>query len=80
MSYMFEVYYRPPADPVREATLAECVSSHGGRLDYREAPDGNQPGSVCLTFEFSDVEQARAAAEALRRQGEHVEGPMDYGP
>jgi hypothetical protein len=45
MSYMFEVYYRPPADPAREAALAECVSSHGGRLDYREVPDGNEPGS-----------------------------------
>ena len=80
MSYMFEVHYQPPADPIREAALAECVSSHGGRLDYREAPDRHQAGSVCLTFEFNDSEQAWAAAETLRRQGEHVEGPMDYGP
>jgi hypothetical protein len=80
MSYMFEVYYRPPADPGREATLADWVSSHGGRLDYREAPEANQSGSVCLTFEFSDREQAKAAADNLCRQGEHVEGPVDYGP
>ncbi len=79
MSSMFEVYYRSPADPAREAALVECVSSHGGRLDYREAPDGNQSGSICLTFEFGDREQARAAAESLRWRGEHVEGPVDYG-
>ena len=27
MSYMFEVYYRPPADPAREAALTEGRSS-----------------------------------------------------
>jgi len=80
VSSMFEVYYRPPADPAREAALADCVSSHGGRLDYREAPVDDAVGSVCLTFEFRDRERARVAAEALRRQGEHVEGPTDYGP
>ena len=79
MSYMVEVYYRPPADPVREAESAGRVTIHGGRLDYREVPDGG-PGGVCLTFEFSDLGQAQAAAESLRRQGEHVEGPVDYGP
>jgi hypothetical protein len=80
MSYMFEVHYRPPADPIRESALTASISFHGGRLDYREAPDGHRAGSVCLTFEFDDLEQARAAAETLRRQGEHVEGPVDYGP
>jgi hypothetical protein len=78
MSYMFEVYYRPPPDPAREAELAERVTVHGGRLDYREAPDGGL-GGVCLTFEFGDLSQARAAAESLRLQGEHVEGPVEYG-
>ena len=77
---MFEVYDRSPVDPAREAALAECVSSRGGRLDYREAPDDNGTGSVCLTFEFDNIEPARAAAEILRRRGEHVEGPVDYGP
>ncbi len=80
MSYMFEVYYRAPADPTREAALTERVSRLGGRLDYREAPDDGRPGGVCLTFEFHDIDRARAAAEALRAQGEHVEGPADYGP
>jgi len=80
MSYMFEVYYPPPADPTREAALTEHVSRLGGRLDYREAPAGGIPGGVCLTFEFHKLDRARIAAEALRQQGEHVEGPVDYGP
>ena len=79
MSYMFEVYYRPPADAAKEAALTERVSRLGGRLDYREAPDEGKPSSVCLTFEFNDIDRARAAAEALRAQGEYVEGPVDYG-
>ena len=80
MSYMFEVYYRPPADPAREAALTERMSRLGGRLDYRETPTEGLPGGVCLTFEFPDLDRARAAAEALRAQGEHVEGPGEYGP
>ena len=80
MSYMFEVYYRPPADPSKELTLAERVSSFGGRLDYREAPGVGEQGGVCLTFEFEDWGRAQAAAKALRQQGEQVEGPADYGP
>ena len=80
MSYMAEVYYRPPADPARDASLAERVSSLGGRLDYREVPSEGEPGGVCLTFEFRELDQAQAAADSMRRQGEHVEGPADYGP
>jgi hypothetical protein len=80
MSYMFEVHYRPPSDTAREAALAERVSHLGGRLDYRESPPQGRPGGVCLTFEFDDIDRARRAAEALRSQGEHVEGPVDYGP
>jgi hypothetical protein len=80
MSSMFEVYYRPPEDPAREAALTERVTHLGGRLDYREAPGEGPTGGVCLTFEFPDIDRARAAAEALRAQGEHVEGPVDYGP
>jgi hypothetical protein len=80
MSYMFEVYYRPPADAAKEAALTERVSRFGGRLDYREIPAEGLPGGVCLTFEFHDIDRARAAADALRVQGEHVEGPSDYGP
>lgn len=80
MSCMFEVYYRPPADPAREAVLTECVARLGGRLDFRETPDDGDAGGVCLTFEFDDPERARQAADSLRERGEHVEGPVDYGP
>ena len=80
MSYMFEVYYKAPADPEKEAALSQQVLKHGGRLDYREDPE--ETGSsraVILTYEFDDFGQAEAAAESLRQQGEHVEGPGDYG-
>ncbi len=80
MFYMIEVYYRPPADPTREASLADQVSCLGGRLDFREVPGEGEPGGVCLTFEFPELEKAQAAAESMRRGGEHVEGPADYGP
>jgi hypothetical protein len=80
MTYMFEVYYRPPEDPKREESLAERVSRLGGRLDYREVPIEGLPGGVCLTFEFHDIDRARAAAETLRAQGEYVEGLVEYGP
>jgi len=79
MSYMFEVYYRPPASPSREATLTACVSRLGGRLDYREEPRAGGPGGVCLTYEFDDFDAADRAANELRQLGEHVEGPVDYG-
>ena len=80
MSYMFEVYDKAPADPKKEAALSQQVLKHGGRLDYREDPE--ETGSsraVIRTYEFDDFGQAEAAAEALRQQGEHVEGPGDYG-
>lgn len=80
MSYMFEVYYRPPADPSKEAALTAQVSSLGGRLSYREVPEAGGRGSVCLTYEFEDPRQAEVAAQTLRERGEHVEGPADYGP
>jgi len=78
MSTMLEVCCREPVDTARENRVTECVVSHGGQLDYREAAE--QPGgAVCLTFEFSGVEQAEAAAAHLRIRGEHVEVPADYG-
>lgn len=78
MSYMFEVYYKSPPDLDREAALATRVSNAGGRLAYREEPDHSEVGSVCLTFEFEELEQAETAAQSLRRLGEHVEGPQEY--
>jgi hypothetical protein len=79
VSYVFEVYYKSPADPKREYALLEQVSELGGRLDYREEPKSEPRGSICLTYEFDDSEQAAAAVESLRKQGEYVEGPQDYG-
>jgi hypothetical protein len=76
---MFEVYYRRPADPTKEAAVTELVCRLGGRLDYREEPEGPDFRTICLTYEFDSLERATAAAAALREQGEHVEGPMDYG-
>ncbi len=78
MSFMFEVYYKAPADGKREAGLTDRVSRFGGRLDFREEPDGVQ-GAVCLTYEFDQLDRAEAAAQTLRQGGEHVEGPVDYG-
>lgn len=79
VSYMFEVYYKPSADPKKEIALLERVSKLGGRLDYREEPKSEPYGSICLTYEFEDYERAAAAVECLQQQGEYVEGPQDYG-
>jgi hypothetical protein len=80
MTYMFEVYYKAPADLEKEAALLKRVSKMGGRLDFREEPENNSgPQAVVLTYEFDDRDRADEAAEALRQQGEHVEGPQDYG-
>ena len=78
MTVMFEVYYRPPADPARESALTALAERYGGRLDYREDP-GPLSG-VCLTFEFVDRPSAESAATALRGRGEHVEGGEDRLP
>ncbi len=78
MSYMIEVYYREPEDKAREGRLAECASSYGGRLDYREDPEG-AGGPICLTFDFPTAEQAWAAADSLRDHSERIDGPQDYG-
>jgi len=79
MSYMFEVYYRSPADPDKEKSLTQRVAALGGRLDYREPSQSRANGSICLTFEFNRRDEAEAAASVLREQGEYVEGPVDYG-
>lgn len=79
ISFMFEVYYHPPTNPTREATLTERVRSYGGRLDYREDVKADGAHSICLTYEFEEYGAALAAADGLRQLGEHVEGPVDYG-
>jgi hypothetical protein len=76
---MFEVYYKAPPDPHKEALLTERVSKLGGHLSYREDAGHSAIRSVCLTYEFESLEQATVAAESLRGRGEHVEGPVDYG-
>ena len=80
MSFMFEVYYKPPADPAKEAALTDRVTALGGRLDYREDANGNGLSGVCLTYAFDSQDLAQKAADILRQFGEHVEGPTDYGP
>lgn len=80
MSFMFELYYSPPADPGKETQVTERVCALGGRFDYREEAGAEGRSGICLTYEFDTWEQAEQAAAALRRQGEHVEGPVDYGP
>ncbi len=79
MSVMFEVLYKPPSDPEREVVISERVGEFGGWLTYREEPEIAGMGPVCLTYEFNEFEEAEAAASQLRSQGEHVEGPMEYG-
>jgi hypothetical protein len=79
MSFMFEVFYMPPPNPIKERALTDRVASLGGRLDFREDPTP-AGGGVCLTFEFDDWALATRAADMLRHLGEHVEGPADYGP
>ena len=79
MSFMFEVFYPPPANPTRETELTQRAASFGGRLDFREDAKDKTLGGICLTFEFDNLELASQAADLLRQAGEHVEGPVDYG-
>ena len=79
MSFMFEVLYQSPSDRRREAVISDRIGQFGGRLTYREEPDGVGVGPVALTYEFGDLQVAHQAASSLRAQGEHVEGPVDYG-
>lgn len=77
-TWMFELYYHPPSDLSMEAELTDLVSSFGGWLDYREAPEVDGSSSVCLTYEFADVSAAEHAAGQLRSRGYHVEGVQSY--
>jgi len=76
---MFEVYYKVPVDLKKEEEIAGVVARLGGSLDCRETPAGTVTNAVCLTYEFNELESARAAADALRQRGDHVEGPVSYG-
>jgi hypothetical protein len=79
MTFMFEVFYKLPENPKKEAALTDLVATQGGHLDFREVGDQTTHGPICLTYEFADIVAARQAADRLRQQGEHVEGPYDYG-
>ncbi len=81
MSFMLEVLSKSSLDMRREAMIAESVSRFGGHLSCREEPDDVDfaAGPICLTFEFANRQVAQEAASCLRSQGEHVEGPVDYG-
>lgn len=76
MSVMIEIYYHKPADSQRESLISKCLADHEGQVTYRE---DDSDKTICLTAEFTIWENAAAAATALRRAGEHVEGPSDYG-
>ncbi len=78
MTWMFEVYYLPPSDLAREKRVAAVVVRHGGRLDFREAPEVDGSHNVCLTYEFAELAHAEAAAGELQAAGEYVEGPYQY--
>jgi hypothetical protein len=67
-------------NPRKEEEITEVVSRLGGALSCRETPTETGTEAVCLTYEFSEWDSAQAAAASLRRQGEHVEGPVSYGP
>ena len=77
-TWMFELYYHPPSDLALEVELTGLVSSLGGWLDYREAPEVDGSSSVCLTYEFADVAAAEQAEKQLRARGYHTEGVQLY--
>jgi hypothetical protein len=79
MSAMLEVLYKPPTDLRRENDISQRIEQFGGWFTYREERGNAGAGPVCLTFEFNDLGIAQEAATSLRSQGEHVEGPSDYG-
>lgn len=78
MTWIFEVYYLPPSDPLRESRIMDIVAAFHGRLDYKEAPELDGNHNICLTYEFDALPDAESAADQLRALGEHVEGPGRY--
>ena len=77
MRIAIDVYYRPPGDEIREQQIGAEIAHFGGRLDDSELPSEHAE-AICLTFEFEDRQSAERATAAIRRKGEHVEGPYDY--
>ncbi len=79
MSYAFDLLYKPPRDQTREHNILESVQSHRGSLDYiEEIIIENTASSICITYEFDDLNDAEQCATELRKSGEHIEGPYDY--
>jgi len=80
MSFMTDVYHKPPANPAKEAAITDRMIFFGGRLDLREDTDDHDLGGVCLSYEFDDIEGATEAADLLREFGEDFEGPYEMRP
>ncbi len=81
MSFMLEVLYRMPPHTEREQRIATAVKDFGGKLTFREVPEqADLSQAICLTFEFETFNKADICAAFLRKCGEFVDGPTDYGP
>ena len=80
MSFMTDVYFKPPANPAKEAVITDRMIFFGGRLDLREDTDDHDLDGVCLSYEFDDIEGATQAADLLRELGEDFEGPYEMRP
>ena len=78
MSFAIDIYYAAPEDTAREARIGAQAVASGGHFDWRDLPTEHSR-SICLTFDFPGLAAAESAAVAIRAQGEHVEGPYDYG-
>ncbi len=80
MSFMLEVLYGGPTNQEKEVQIARVLAEFGGHMTYKEEPSPESLiQTVCLTYEFDNSDAADAAAYQLRKLGDHVEGPMDYG-
>jgi len=79
MSVMIEVIYRKPEDADHERGISEFVSLYRGVVSCREDDWGQTQQAICLTIEFWNWEDADKACAALRKRGDYVEGPHEYG-
>lgn len=77
-TWMFEVYYSPPADLDRERQITAAVGPHGGWLQCREATPRETQKYLCLTYEFDSEAGVEAGARAVRAMAEYLEGPYPY--